>query len=332
MTLDNTRVPTIDDVRTASVRLQGAVVKTPMLESPFLNEQTGKRILVKAECLQTTGAFKLRGAWSAISALNKTQLSNGVLAYSSGNHAQAIAWAAARHNTKATIVMPNDAPELKRQNTKAYGAELVIYDRPGGENREAIGQQLAEQHGYTLIKPYDNTQVIAGQGTCGLEIAEQLKERDIHHAEVLVCCGGGGLSSGIALALEAEAPDTRVRTVEPEHYDDVARSIAAGNRITINMDHLSICDAIVTTSPGELTFPIMQRLCGPGLVVTDHEALQAMAIAFNRLKVVAEPGGAVALAAALFRTRELESDTVVCVVSGGNVDQKTMAAAIATQL
>lgn len=330
MTLDQTRVPDIDDVRAAQARLQGAVVNTPLLESSFLNEQVGKRILVKAECLQTTGAFKLRGAWSAISALDTEQLSRGVLAYSSGNHAQAIAYAAAQHNTKATIIMPNDAPELKRRNTQAYGAEVVLYDRPGGEDREALGRKLAEERECTLIKPYDNTQVIAGQGTCGLEIAAQLKERGIERAEVLVCCGGGGLSSGIALALEADAPATRVRTVEPQHYDDVARSIDSGQRITITMDHASICDAIVTTSPGELTFPILQRLCGPGMVVTDNEALQAMVIALNRLKIVAEPGGAVALAAALFHSQDIESDTIVCVVSGGNVDPRVLAEAVTT--
>ncbi len=325
---DHNRVPTIDDVRAAQQRCLGHVNTTPLLESPLLNDETGKRILVKAECLQVTGAFKFRGAWAALSTLTPVQLNAGVLAYSSGNHAQAIAYAAALHKTKATIIMPNDAPELKRRNTEAYGAEVVLYDRPGGEDREAIGRELAEQRGCILIKPYDNTQVIAGQGTCGLELARQLNEQQINQADVLVCCGGGGLTSGIALALEAEAPDLVVRSVEPAGYDDVARSVSSGQRESVIDYRPSICDAIVTPSPGELTFPVIKRLCGAGLVVTDDEALQAMAVAQHRFKLVAEPGGAVALAAALFRQQEINSDTIVCIVSGGNVDPAILARAI----
>lgn len=325
---DNNRVPTIDDVNKAQKRLDGIVRKTPLLESPLLNEIIGKRILVKAECLQITGAFKFRGAWSAISSLNESQLSKGVLAYSSGNHAQAIAYAAARHEIKATMIMPNDAPELKIDNTKNYGAEVILYDRPGGEDREAIGRKLADERGCVLIKPYDNTQVIAGQGTCGLEIADQLKALNITDAEVLVCCGGGGLTSGIALALEAELPAANVVPVEPQHYDDVVRSLRSGRIESTSTDQTSICDAIVTPSPGELTFPILNRLCKAGLVVTDDQALQAMAIAARHFKLIAEPGGAVALAAALFCTDNIQADTIVCVVSGGNADPATVARAM----
>lgn len=329
MTLEHNRVPDISDVRAAEKRIRHAITETPLLESPLLNDLAGKRVLVKAECLQITGAFKLRGAWSAISALDKPQRDKGILAFSSGNHAQAIAYAAAKHGCKATIIMPNDAPLLKRNNTAAYGAEVVLYDRPGGEDREVIGLQLAKEKGCFLIKPYDNTQVIAGQGTCGLEIARQLADLEITHAEVLVCCGGGGLSSGIALALEADAPATRVRTVEPMHYDDVARSLQSGKREIVGTTESSICDAIVTPSPGELTFPILKRLCGPGMAVSDQQALMAIAAALTHLKLVVEPGGAVALAAALFHAQDIESDTVVCVVSGGNADFKTISRAMA---
>lgn len=329
MAIDNTRVPTIRDVNEAQTRLAGVVRKTPLLESPLLNKIIGKRILVKAECLQITGAFKFRGAWSALTYLTESQRANGVLAYSSGNHAQAVAYAAACLKTPATIIMPNDAPTLKIENTRAYGAEVVLYDRPGGEDREAIGLSLAEKNGSVLIKPYDNTQVIAGQATCGIEIAEELIERNIKGAEVLVCCGGGGLTSGIALAFDALLPGTKIRPVEPENYDDVVRSLNNHRRESVNTKETSICDAIVTPSPGELTFPIMDRLCAAGIAVSDDDALNAMAVAANHLKLIAEPGGAVALAAGLFHHDQIQSDTIVCVLSGGNVDPAILAQAMA---
>jgi threonine dehydratase len=329
MPADFNRIPEIKDVIAASERLAGVVTKTPLLESPLLNELAGRRVLVKAECLQITGAFKFRGAWSAVSSLTDAEKANGVLAFSSGNHAQAVAYAAARHNIKSTIIMPEDAPALKLENTRRYGAEVITYDRAGGEDREAIGQALANERGCVLIKPYDNTQVIAGQGTCGLEIAEQAALRDITNAQVLVCCGGGGLTSGIALALADKAPGLTVHPVEPEHYDDVVRSLISNQRETVNTSETSICDAIVTPSPGELTFPVLQQHCGAGMTVTDNEALEAIKVAAGTLKLVAEPGGAVALAAALFRKEQLQTDTVICVVSGGNVDPAMHARACA---
>lgn len=331
MVIDNTRVPTIRDVNEAQTRLAGVIRRTPLLESPLLNDKIGKRILVKAECLQITGAFKFRGAWSALTHLTESQRANGVLAYSSGNHAQAVAYAAARLKTPATIVMPNDAPALKIENTKAYGAKVVLYDRPGGEDREAIGQSLAAKDGSVLIKPYDNTQVIAGQATCGLEMAEELKRRNIKGAEVLVCCGGGGLTSGIALAFNALLPGTKIRPVEPVNYDDVIRSLVNHRRESVTTKETSICDAIVTPSPGELTFPIMDEYCAPGIAVSDNDALKAMAVAAQHLKLIAEPGGAVALAAALFHSDKIQSDTIVCVVSGGNADPAVLAQAMALQ-
>ena len=215
--------------------------------------------------------------------------------------------------------MPADAPQLKRNNTKALGARVVLYDR-ATEDREEKGLALATDLNLTLVKPYDDPHVIAGQGTVGLEIAAQAAELGIEEADVLVCCGGGGLTSGIALALEQKAPGLRVRPVEPEHFDDVARSLSAGSISRNNRMDGSICDAIVTPQPGDLTFPIMQRLCGPGLSVSDDEALNAMAQAFLRLKLVAEPGGAVALAAALNRKDQISGDAVIVVISGGNVD------------
>ena len=319
---------TIDDIHAARRRLDGYARVTPLLESPFLNKLAGRRVLVKAECLQRTGSFKFRGGWSAISAMAPEVRARGVLAYSSGNHAQGVAHAAELHGVPAVIVMPEDAPALKLANTRAHGAEVVTYDRPGGESREEIGGKLAIERGLNVVRPYDEPMVMAGQGTCGLEIAEQARAAGVTDAEILVCCGGGGLTSGIALALEAEAPDLRVRPVEPETSDDVKRSLASGERERNEGPIRSICDAIVTPQPGELTFPVMHRLCGPGLSVSDDEALRAVAEIFLRLKLVAEPGGAAATAAALFRGAEIESDTVICTVSGGNVDPEVFAKAL----
>ena len=307
-------------IRAAAARLEGHARRTPLLSSPFLDEIAGRRVLVKPECLQHTGSFKYRGGRAALSALDPETRARGVIAYSSGNHAQGVARAAAEFGMPAVIVMPRDAPRLKIENTRALGAEVVLYDRAGGESREEIGEAIRRDRGLTLVKPYDDPQVIAGQGTCGLEIAAQARARGVQAAEVLVCCGGGGLSSGIALALEAETPGLRVRPCEPEGFDDVARSLRSGRIETNDQQSDNVCDAILTPAPGALTFPVMRRLCGPGLVVSETEALRAMALAFQRLKLVAEPGGAVALAAALFRRDDIAGDTVICTISGGNVD------------
>ncbi|MEA5161477.1 threonine/serine dehydratase [Cereibacter johrii] len=315
-------------IEAAATRLAGHARRTPLLSSPFLDEIAGRRVLVKAECLQHTGSFKFRGGWSALSALEPARRARGVIAYSSGNHAQGVALAAARHGAPAVIVMPADAPQLKIENTRALGAEVVLYDR-ATEDRDAIGARLAEERGLTLIRPFDEPLVIAGQGTTGLEIAEQAAEEGVTSADVLTCCGGGGLTAGIALALEARAPGLRVRPVEPVGFDDTARSLAAGEIRSNAALSGSICDAIVTPQPGRITFPILARLCGPGLAVTDEEALRAMALAFLRLKIVLEPGGAVALAAALFRPEALDGDAVICTASGGNVDPPLFARALA---
>ena len=317
----------IDMIRAAAVRLEGHARRTPLLSSPFLDELAGRRVLIKPECLQHTGSFKFRGAWSAVSALAPETRKRGVIAFSSGNHAQGVAYAASQHGVPSVIIMPADAPQLKIDNTRALGAEVILYDRET-ENRDEIGGRMSAERGLTLIKPFDEPQVIAGQGTTGLEIASQAAELGVTEADVLVCCGGGGLSSGIALALEADAPNLRARPVEPEGFDDVKRSLAAGAIQRNNQMGGNICDAIVTPQPGNLTFPIMKRLCGSGIAVSEEDALHAMAEAFLRLKLVAEPGGAVALAAALYHGDEIQGDTVIAVISGGNVDPAMFARAL----
>lgn len=309
---------TIDQIVAAAARLSGKARKTPLLSSPFLDEIAGRRVLVKAECLQHTGSFKFRGGWSALSALAPEARARGVIAYSSGNHAQGVALAARMLDAPAVILMPSDAPAPKIANTRALGAEVVTYDRATGD-RDAIGAELAEARGLTLVRPFDDPQVIAGQASCGLEIAAQAADEGIAAAEVLVPCGGGGLTSGVALALEARAPGFRVRPVEPEGFDDVARSLASGRIETNTRRAGSLCDAIQTPAPGALTFPVMARLCGPGIAVTEDEALRAMAAAFERLKIVLEPGGAVALAAALYHPEAVAGEAVIAIGTGGNV-------------
>ena len=319
----------IDMIHAAAARLEGKARKTSLLSSPLLDEIAGRQILIKPECLQHTGSFKYRGGYSAISALNKDKCTTGVIAYSSGNHAQGIALAARQHDMQAVIIMPNDAPAIKIANTKALGGRVVGYDR-ATENREDIGAKLSNEHNLTLIKPYDEPQVIAGQGTTGLEIAEQAAELGVNKAQVLVCCGGGGLTSGIALALAEHAPEMTVHPAEPENFDDTARSLKSGERVANEKSSGGMCDAILTPTPGELTFPIMKSHCPSGFVVSDEEVLTTMALAFQFLKIVIEPGGAVALAVALFCKDTLETDTVIAVASGGNVDYQMFQRALKT--
>lgn len=322
-------MPEIADIEAAARRLKGHARRTPLLSSPFLDEIAGRRVFVKAECLQHTGSFKFRGAWSAVSAMEPDLRRRGVIAFSSGNHAQGVAFAARLHDAPAVIIMPADAPRMKIENTRALGAEVVLYDR-ATEDRDAIGAALSKERGLTLIKPFDDEMVIAGQGTTGLEIAEQAAEEGISSADVLVCCGGGGLTSGIAIALASRATGLRARPIEPVGFDDVTRSLATGIRQTNPALSGSICDAIITPTPGKLTLPVMQRLCGPGIVVTDEEALRAVALAWARLKIVLEPGGAVSLAAALFHREQINTPDVICVASGGNVDPDVFARALST--
>ena len=318
----------ISRIEAAAARIQGLVRETPLLSDPALDRLAGRRVLVKAEALQITGSFKLRGASAALTALAPEVRARGVIAYSSGNHAQGVALAAARFGVPAVIIMPADAPRAKIDGTRALGGEVVLYDR-ATEDRDAIGARLAAERGLTLIRPFDEPEVIAGQGSAGLEIARQARAAGVDTADVLVCCGGGGLAAGIALALEAKAPGLRVRPAEPAGFDDTARSLAAGMRLRNPALTGSICDAIVTPSPGEITFPILARLAGPGLVVTDDECLHAMALALRHLRIVLEPGGAVALAAALFRPETLAGESVIVVASGGNVAPEMFTRALA---
>tara|TARA_B100001250_G_C19777802_1_gene780412 strand:+ start:31 stop:999 length:969 start_codon:yes stop_codon:yes gene_type:complete len=319
----------IDEIFEADKRINKKKRITPLLNSPFLDEIADRQIFIKAECLQHTGSFKFRGAYSAISSIPIEKRKKGVIAYSSGNHAQGVAFAAKIHKIPATIIMPEDAPEIKINNTRDLGAEVILYDRLS-ESREEIGQKISEEKLLSLIPPYDHNDVIAGQGTIGLEIASQAEQIEIGKADVLVCCGGGGLTSGIAVALSNLMPDFVTRPVEPEGFDDVVRSLKSGERQTNKKNSGGLCDAIITPTPGELTFPLMQKYCGGGIVVTDEEVMKAIALAFTRLRIVVEPGGAVALAAALFHSKKCDNETVIAVVSGGNIDPDIFKKALET--
>lgn len=320
--------PDFDRIRAAEARLAGHIRRTPLLTAPALDAIAGRRVWVKAEALQHTGSFKARGGWAAVSALSTTERARGVLAYSSGNHAQGVARAAKAFGAPAQIIMPSDAPAIKSETTRALGAEVIFYDR-ASENREALGTALMAERGLSLIPPYDHPEVMAGQATTGLEIAEQTREVGVHEADVLVCCGGGGLSAGTALALAETAPGLRVRPVEPEGFDDMARSLTGGQRVTNVQRAGSICDAILTPTPGDLTFPVLQALAGPGCVVSEDDALRAMALAAQHLKLVLEPGGAVALAAALFHPGAFAGPDVIAIATGGNVSPEMLARALA---
>lgn len=311
--------PNIEDIRAAAARIAPHAVVTPLLESWVLNERVGGRILVKAESLQRTGSFKFRGALNRLAQLNEEERRSGVVAYSSGNHAQAVSLAARVFNTSAVIVMPADAPRVKVEKTRAYGGEVVFYDRYT-EDRALLGSRLARERGLTLVPPYDDPHVMAGQGTLGLEIARQAAEAHAELDALLVCCSGGGLTAGCALAMEAESPGTAIFAVEPEGFDDTARSLAAGRRVSNEPGQVSICDAILIDTPGELTFPVNQRLLAGALAVSDNEALDAVAFAYDELKIVLEPGGAVALAALLSGKLDCRNKSVAVVCSGGNVD------------
>ncbi len=311
--------PTYADICAARKRLAETAVRTPLLENPALNDVTGGRILLKAETLQRTGSFKFRGAYNFLSQIDDTRRRNGVVAYSSGNHAQGVAAAAALFGVPATIVMPADAPSIKLDNTRALGAKVVTYDRYS-EAREEIAVNLAADLGATIVPPYDHPWTIAGQGTVGLEIAEQAAEAGAALDAVLVCCGGGGLTAGVATALAEAAPDTSIHTVEPAGFDDTAQSLATGQIVANQAGKRSICDALLAPEPGALTFSINNQLVASGLSVSDDDVRQAMAFAWQTLKLVVEPGGAAALAAVLNGAMDCKGRTVAVVLTGGNAD------------
>lgn len=318
-TMNQMMLPAFDDVMTAAKRLRGFAVRTPVIESPRLNALAGGRVLVKAENLQRTGSFKFRGAWNRISQLDASSAPGGVVAYSSGNHAQGVAAAARLRGLAALIVMPADTPQIKQDNTRAHGAEIVTYDR-ASQSREEIAAHHVKSRGAVLVPPFEHRDIIAGQGTAGLELAEEAEALGVALDDVLVCCSGGGLTAGIALAMEARSPRTRVHTVEPEGFDDYARSLRSG-KIEVNPRASgSICDALMSVSPGEMTFAINRRLLGEGLVVTDAQAADAVRFAFEELKLVLEPGGAVALAAVLCGKIATKGRATGVIASGGNCD------------
>jgi threonine dehydratase len=311
----------------ASQRIKGHAVITPLLESPMLNQQLGGRVLFKAENLQRTGSFKFRGAFNKLSKLAQVQQLTDVVAYSSGNHAQGVAAAAAHFGVAATIIMPADAPQIKIANTKALGAKVVLYDRHT-EDREAIGQQLAQQHKLTLIPPYNDADIIAGQGTLGLEAAHQLEALGLVPDQAIGPIGGGGLITGSATALQHHFPNIVLWGAEPKGHDDAARSIAAGQRLSNNNPPASICDAIVTPTVGDLTFPMMRRYLTGAKAVTDQHVLAAMALCMQQLKVVVEPGGCVGLAAILNDSLEVNDKTTLVILSGGNADPAMLSLAL----
>lgn len=306
-------------VRAAAERLRGKAVRTPLLENEALNEAAGGRVLLKAEMLQHYGAFKFRGAYNLMSQLSAAERANGVLAWSSGNHAQGVAYAARLVGTKATIVMPADAPAVKADNVKKLGAEIIVYDRYS-EDREEISRRIVEERGLALAPSFDHPHIIEGQGTTALETVEDAKQRGLGLDAFIVCCGGGGLTSGCALALEDVSPQTEVWIAEPEGFDETWASIRDGVRHQADISRYTICDAIATPSPGLLTLPIMQRLVRGGVTLTEDEVREAMIFAFQHLKLVVEPGGAVALAAVLSGKFEARGKVTALTLSGGNVD------------
>ena len=306
----------IDDVRAAAERIAPLAHRTPLLRSRTLDARVGAPVALKAENLQRAGAFKFRGACNAVAALRP----DGVCSVSSGNHAQALALAAREHGTHATILMPRDAPASKRAATEGYGAEVLEFDRYS-EDRDALVRELAAERSLTLVHPYDEPLVMAGQGTVGLELAAEVDDLDV----VLVPCGGGGLLSGVATAIKALLPAARIVGVEPQASDDTARSLHAGERVTVEVSR-TIADGQQVPTPGERTWPLIRALVDDVVTVSDAEIVEAMRLLFERMKVVAEPSGATALAALLAGRVELRAGTVGVVISGGNVDAARFAA------
>ena len=318
-------LPTPDDVLGAARRLHGQVVRTPMIRNPLLDERTGGTILLKAECLQRTGSFKLRGATNAVLQLSDAERRAGVLTYSSGNHGQALACAAAALGITATVFMPEDAPAVKVASTRRWGAEIVHFNRRTAD-REALARAHAARTGATIIPPFEHPHVIAGQGTLALELME---DAPAPLDALLVCTGGGGMVAGCALAAEGRSPATQIYAVEPEGSDDTLRSLQSGTREGNPPGGSGLCDALLSPMPGEMTFAVNRTHLAGGVVVSDADVLAAMAFAFTHLKLVVEPGGAVALAALLSGRFDARGRVVGAVLSGGNVDAPVFQRALA---
>jgi threonine dehydratase len=312
-------LPTAADIDAAALRLAGVALRTPLVTSPVLDAMTGGQIFLKAETLQRTGSFKFRGAYNKLAAIPLEQRLGGVVAYSSGNHAQGVAAAARLLGMPAVIVMPHDAPKAKRERTAALGAEVVLYDRER-DDREAIAQKIAAERGAVLVPPYDDALIIAGQGTAGREIIEDLAALGLVPDVVVVTASGGGLTAGIAIAVKARVPQAVLYTAEPQGFDDHARSFRSGRREKNAALSGTICDALMARTPGEITFAINRTLVGQGVSASDEEVAAAVAFAFAELKLVVEPGGAVALAALMKGKIDVKGKVAVGVLSGGNVD------------
>jgi threonine dehydratase len=308
------------DIDAAARVLAPFAVRTPLLSPPVLSDRVGTKVFLKPEVLQRTGSFKFRGAFNKLSSIPMSARGGGVVAFSSGNHAQGVAAAAQILNMRATIVMPADAPLSKRERTKGYGAEVVLYDRDR-EDREAIARDIAAKRGATLVPPYDDPMVIAGQGTVGREIAEDMTALGITPDIVVAPVSGGGLIAGVATAVKARFPQAMLMSAEPEAFDDHARSLRAGKREAHSSNGRTICDALMASIPGEITFAINSRLLTKGLTASDAEVGTAVGFAFRELKLVVEPGGAVGLAALLAGRIDISGKNVVIVLSGGNVDE-----------
>lgn len=316
--------PSRDGVIAAAARIAAILPPTPLLPA----EIAGVPLWVKAECLQPIGAFKIRGGWNRLCTLSPEEAARGVVGVSSGNHAQGVAWAARRLGIGATIVMPSDAPQVKLANVRALGADVVLYDRPGGEDRDAIARALCDERGATYVHAYGDAWVIEGQGSAGIEIAAQMAERGAGGPTRIVApCGGGGLTAGLALA----CPDAEIVPVEPEGWDDVARSLAAGEILPVGPNPPpTACDALQTPITWPINFAVLRERASPGLAVSEAEVRAAQRFAFSHLRLVLEPGGAVALAAALAGKVALDEGTVI-VLSGGNVDPASFAKVLAAQ-
>jgi threonine dehydratase len=316
------------DIDAAAKVVAPFAVRTPLLSFPVLDERVGAKVFLKPEMLQRTGSFKFRGAFNKLSSIPADKRGGGVVAFSSGNHAQGVAAAAQILNMQATIVMPKDSPLTKRQRTAAYGAEVVLYDRDK-EDREAIAGGIASKRGATLVRPYDDPFVIAGQGTAGREIAEDMTARGIAPDIVVAPASGGGLIAGVATAVKAKFPNAELIVAEPQGYDDHALSLRAGHREAHPAAGRTICDALMAAMPGELTFSINSKLLAKGVSASDEEVGKAVAFAYRELKLVVEPGGAVGLAALLAGRIEAKGKNVVIVLSGGNVDADLFAKLVA---
>ncbi|WP_068314651.1 threonine ammonia-lyase [Polycladidibacter hongkongensis] len=315
------------DIVEAEQRIRPEARVTPLLCSEVLDRISGRRVFLKPETLQRTGSFKFRGAYNRLQLIPEGERSAGVVACSSGNHAQGVAAAAGLLGMQATIVMPQDAPATKIERTKALGAEVVLYDRDQ-QDRDQIAKDLCAKRGATLVHPYEDTGIVAGQGTAGLEMVTQMRAQGVVPDAVLCCTGGGGLSSGVAIGVEHGFANTVLVTCEPEGFDDYARSLAKGERVANKRFGGSVCDAVLTPTPGKISFDILKDRRVASVVVSDEEALRAVAFAFTELKLVVEPGGAVALAAVLFDRLPAEMRSVAVVLSGGNVDADVMAKAL----